>query len=55
VLTLQEVHAKPVPTPMYSETAAHAVLDRSAKALPIRAGKEKGAVTVRVVWELAGS
>ena len=54
VLTLTEVRAKPVPTPAYSETAAMAALDRS-KALPIRAGKEKGTVTVRVVWELAGS
>ena len=53
VLTLKEVRAKPVPTPAYSETAALAALDRGA--LPIRAGKEKGAVTVQVVWALAGS
>ena len=55
VLTLKEVRAKPVPTPVYAETAAYGVLDRATKALPIRAGKEKGTVTVRVVWELAGS
>ena len=55
VLTLREVHARPVPTPVYSQRAAYAALDRSLKALPIRAGKEKGAVTVEVVWELAGS
>ncbi|GAB6985918.1 SIMPL domain-containing protein [Nocardioides pyridinolyticus] len=53
VLTLQEVHARPVPTPVYAG-AAYAARDLAAK-LPIRAGREKGAVTVKVVWELAGS
>lgn len=54
VLTIREVRAKPVPTPVYAQAAAIAY-DRSMKALPIRAGKETGSVTVEVVWELAGS
>lgn len=55
VITLKEVRAQPVPTPVY-EQSARAAYDLSAgKALPIRAGKEKGSVTVQVVWELAGS
>ncbi len=53
VLTLKEVRAKPVPTPAYAQGAA--IRDLSSKAVPIRAGKETGAVTVQVVWELAGS
>lgn len=55
VLTLREVHAKPVPTPVYARSIARgAAVDLGAvKALPIRAGKEKAAVTVKLVWELA--
>lgn len=52
VLTIREVHARPVPTPTY-QLGGFAALDRVTKAVPIRAGKEKGAVTVKVVWELA--
>jgi uncharacterized protein YggE len=55
VLTLKEVRAKPVPTPAYGELARSAAMSYDAlKAMPIRAGREKGSVTVQVVWELAG-
>lgn len=51
VLTLREVHAKPVPTPTYSELGQ---LSRDAAAsVPIRAGREQATVTVQVVWELS--
>lgn len=51
VLTLREVHARPVPTPTYAlRSALAAELDQAA--VPIRAGEERGAVTVRIVWEL---
>lgn len=52
VLTLRELSDRPVPTPVY-EAAAYEADQRTTKsALPIRAGKEKGSVTVKVVWEL---
>lgn len=52
VVTLREVGDRPVPTPVY-ETAGFAADLRTTKAvLPIRAGKEKGSVTVKVVWQL---
>ncbi|GAB3195005.1 SIMPL domain-containing protein [Nocardioides hungaricus] len=51
VLTLQEVRAKPVPTPVYATRDALSSAAYS-KALPIRAGKEKGSVTVKIVWAL---
>lgn len=55
VITLREVSDRPVPTPTW-ENAAYAADMRTTKAtLPIRAGKEKGSVTVKVVWALAGS
>jgi uncharacterized protein len=52
VLTLKEVRAKPVPTPVYARGAAMAYDMRTTKAMTIRAGREKGSVTVQVVWEL---
>jgi uncharacterized protein YggE len=51
VLTLREVHAKPVPTPTYAYRAALKATDTAAP-MPIRAGEERGAVTVRIVWNL---
>jgi uncharacterized protein YggE len=51
VVTLREVRTKPLPTP----TMAYAARDAAAMDLgkmPIRAGKDKTSVTVRVVWEL---
>lgn len=54
VVTLREVHARPLPSPYLqfgSAVAARGSLDLSA-AVPIRAGRDKSAVTVRVVWEL---
>ena len=54
VLTLREVHAKPLPTPQALHLArGYAAMDSALKALPIRAGKERTTVTVRMVWELA--
>lgn len=52
VLTLREVRVQPVPTPQYSELAAM-TRTGAAFAVPIRAGRERAAVTVQVVWELS--
>ena len=52
VLTLREVHAKPVPAPEYGAFARGAELDAALTSVPIRAGQERGSVTVRLVWEL---
>jgi uncharacterized protein YggE len=47
VLSLREVHATaPVPHPL----AFHRMAADTAQALPIRAGKDRLAVTVRIVW-----
>ena len=54
VVRLLEVHARPRPSP-YQQFGS-AVLGRAAmdlSAVPIRAGRDRTAVTVRVVWELA--
>ena len=51
VLTLREVHAKPVPTPTYADSAM--LRSAASSPVPIRAGRERAAVTVRVVWELS--
>jgi len=51
VLTLREVRIKPVPTPVYARRAS-AAFQLDATTVPIRAGRERAAVTVRVVWEL---
>ena len=54
VVTLREVHARPLRSPYLqfgSAVAARAPLDLSA--VPIRAGRDKTAVTVRVVWQLS--
>jgi uncharacterized protein YggE len=48
VLSLREVHAtSPRPQPLAYSRAA---MDVAGKALPIRAGKDKLAVTVKIVW-----
>lgn len=52
VLTLREVHAKPLPTPTYQHFARDGVDLTAGAAVPIRAGKERTTVTVRMVWEL---
>lgn len=53
VLTLREVHVRPLPTPTasYRETAASAA--DLARPVPIRAGQESTSVTVQMVWELS--
>ena len=55
VMTLREVHAKPLPTAPTMSLARGAMSMDSAmiSALPIRAGKEQTSVTVRIVWSLA--
>ncbi|MBA2953033.1 SIMPL domain-containing protein [Nocardioides sp. CGMCC 1.13656] len=49
VLTLREVRAVPVPTPVVPDAA---LAYRRASDVPIRAGREEGKVTVRIVWAL---
>ena len=53
VLTLREVRVKPLPTPARELRLQFGLTDTAARAVPIRAGKERTAVTVRIVWELA--
>jgi uncharacterized protein YggE len=55
VLTLREVHVKPLPTPTvpYAGDLGRVFDTAAGVAVPIRAGKERTAVTVRIVWELA--
>ena len=53
VLTLREVHVKPLPTTPTVHLARGVAYDSALKALPIRAGRESTTVTVRMVWELA--
>lgn len=53
VVTIREVHVRPLPSPTGQVAALRGTFDSAAlKALPIRAGKERTAVTVRIVWEL---
>ncbi len=55
VLTIREVHSKPLPTPQHGYLPRTGALDLAAvRGVPIRAGKERTAVTVRVVWERLG-
>ena len=54
VMTLREVHVKPLPTtPTVHLARGMIAQDNALKALPIRAGRESTTVTVRMVWELA--
>ena len=55
VMTLREVHVKPLPSPTSQVQLLRGTMsyDAAVKAVPIRAGKESAAVTVRMVWELA--
>jgi len=56
VVTLREVHTRALPSPtveLDAYTALHGAMDRAAAALPVRAGRDQGSVTVQVVWELA--
>ena len=53
VVTLREVRTRPLPAA--EPAAGYLVQDRAAtglKAMPIRAGRDHGSVTVQVVWEL---
>jgi uncharacterized protein YggE len=55
VMTLREVHVKPLPSPTNGVSLARGLSYDSAamQPPPIRAGKERTTVTVRMVWELA--
>ncbi len=55
VVTLREVHARPVPTPTMQLDAfkhGYRAADSVLAGVPIRAGRDHGSVTVQVVWEL---
>ncbi|MBZ5741283.1 SIMPL domain-containing protein [Nocardioides mangrovi] len=53
VVTLREVRTKPLPTATDEVGRMRGTFDAAAlPSVPIRAGKEKGSVTVKVVWEL---
>lgn len=55
VVTLREVHARPVPTPTMQLGGfrhGYRIADGALAAVPIRAGRDRGSVTVQVVWEL---
>ncbi len=52
VVTLREVHTRALPAPRELAFGRVAAMD-SVAAVPIRAGRDKGAVTVQVVWELS--
>ena len=52
VVTLREVHSR-TPSAPYLRDALQLVDGRAVAAMPIRAGRDKTAVTVKVVWELA--
>lgn len=55
VVTLREMHARPLPSvELRSAALARGYLDTNAlKAMPIRAGRDHGSVTVQIVWELS--
>ena len=52
VLTISEAKATPRPSPVW-ETASRVAYDAALASVPIRAGRDEAAVTVKVVWELA--
>lgn len=52
VLTLREVHTTPLPTAPYAQLARETTADSALAAVPVRAGKQRTAVTVRMVWAL---
>lgn len=51
VVTISEVRAKPLPTPVPAANFARALGDMAA-AVPIRAGRDEASVTVKIVWHL---
>ena len=53
VVTISEVSARPLPTPVVETAATAAQADRMISKVPIRAGRDEASVTVRIVWELA--
>ena len=52
VVTIREVAARPLPTPV-APLADSAAAYRALSKVPIRAGRDEASVTVRIVWELA--
>ena len=51
VVTISEVQADPLPTPV-EQSDGMAALKFDSSAVPIRAGRDKASVTVRIVWHL---
>jgi uncharacterized protein YggE len=52
VVTISEVRAKPLPTPVEGYRADLGALARLDSAVPIRAGRDEASVTVKMVWHL---
>jgi uncharacterized protein YggE len=52
VVTISEVRAKPLPTPVEGYSADLGALARLDSAVPIRAGRDEASVTVKMVWHL---
>jgi uncharacterized protein YggE len=53
VVTLREVRSRPLPSPTVQFAAARDLMAATDSAVPIRAGRDEGSITVQVVWELA--
>ena len=53
VVTLNEVTSRPLPSSPLAYAADSAASRVELSAVPIRAGKDEGSVTVRIVWSLA--
>ena len=50
VVTISEVQAEPLPTPVEPYADGATALERPGSAVPIRAGRDEASVTVRIVW-----
>ncbi|MFC7497300.1 MULTISPECIES: SIMPL domain-containing protein [unclassified Nocardioides] len=53
VMTIREVSARPLPTPVVETSARAAAYDQMLRKVPIRAGRDEASVTVRIVWQLS--
>jgi len=53
VVTLNEVTSQPLPTATVEKASAYRSAEDALSAVPIRAGKDEGSVTVRIVWTLS--
>lgn len=53
VVTIREVKAEPLPSPVVETAAGRVAGDYALSKVPIRAGRDEATVTVEIVWELA--